>query len=120
MTNDITPALAPAEWAAIIARADDLVALREQVKGSPFSPHALAALFLYDQPFGFTAQDVIDEREVQAYCVAMAARHGAQGEAATAETFRSLGERHGIRAAKIAALLPPIEGDEGTGEQMPR
>lgn len=119
MTTDIDPALQPAEWAAIMARAEDLAALREQVKGSPFSPHALAALFLYDQPFGFTAQDVIDEREVQAYCVAMAAKHHAQGEDATAETFRTLGERHGIRAAKIAALLPPFEEGAG-GEQMPR
>ena len=118
-SEDIPPALSPAEWSAIIARAEDLVALREQVKGSPFSPHALAALFLYDQPFGFTAQDVIDEREVQAYCAAMAARHESQGDAATAQTFRDLGSRHAIRADKIAALLPPIETG-GSGEAMPR
>jgi len=115
MTDDITPALQPGEWAAIMARADDLVALREQVKGSPFSPHALAALFLFEQPFGFTAQDVIDEREVQAYCAAMAVRHEAQGDPATAATFRSLGERHGIRADKIAALLPPIDQPAADG-----
>jgi hypothetical protein len=114
MTEPIEPALSPAEWRAIMARADDLVALRDQVKGTPFSPHALAALFLFEQPFGFTAQDVIDEREVQAYCAAMAARHEAQGEAAMAATFRSLGERHGIRADKIAALLPPL--DEAVSE----
>ena len=119
MTDPIKPALQPSEWAAIMARAEDLVALREQVKGSPFSPHALAALFLYDQPFGFTPQDVIDEREVQAYCAAMAAKHAAAGEAATAETFRLLGERHAIRADKIAALLPPFD-DSSSGAEMPR
>ena len=119
MTEPIKPALSPEEWGAIMARADDLVALRNQVKGSPFSPHALAALFLFEQDFGFTAQDVIDEREVQAYCAAMAARHESQGDAVTAETFRSLGERHGIRADKIAALLPPIQEVPG-GEAMPR
>jgi hypothetical protein len=27
-----------------------------------------------------------------------------------AETFRLLGERHKVRAAKIAALLPPTSG----------
>lgn len=105
----IKPALSPEEWGAIMARADDLVALRDQVKGTPFSAHALAALFLFEQPFGFTAQDVIDEREVQAYCAAMAQRHQEQGDPATASTFRSLGERHAIRADKIAALLPPVD-----------
>ena len=120
MTDDIKPALQPPEWAAIMARAEDLVALREQVKGSPFSPHALAALFLYEQPFGFTPQDVIDEREVQAYCAAMSAKHAAAGEAATAETFRLLGERHAVRARKIAALLPPFEEGVAPGEEMPR
>jgi hypothetical protein len=120
MTTNIDPALQAAEWAAIMARADHLVALREQVKGGPFSPHALAALFLYEQPFGFTPQDVIDEREVQAYCAAMAAKHESQGEAATAETFRTLGERHGIRADKIAALLPPFQDAPDAGGQMPR
>ena len=120
MTDDIKPALQPPEWAAIMARAEDLVALREQVKGSPFSPHALAALFLYEQPFGFTPQDVIDEREVQAYCAAMSAKHGAAGDAATAETFRLLGERHAVRASKIAALLPPFEEGVAPGEEMPR
>lgn len=120
MTDDIKPALRPSEWAAIMARAEDLVALRDQVKGSPFSPHALAALFLYEQPFGFTPQDVIDEREVQAYCAAMAARHAAAGEATTAETFRLLGERHAVRADKIAALLPPFEAPDSTRDEMPR
>lgn len=108
--STIPPALGPAEWQAIVARAESLIALREQVQGSPFSPHALAALFLYDQPFGFSAQDVIDEREVHAYCMAMAQKHTADGDEATASTFRQLGERHAIRADKIAALLPPTEG----------
>ena len=69
--------------------------------------HALAALALADQPFGFSAQDVEDEREVAEYCGAMARQLGEAGDEATATTFRLLGERHRARAAKIAALLPP-------------
>ena len=68
--------------------------------------HALAALALLDQPFGFTAQDVEDEREVAEYCEAMARQLAEADNETTAATFRSLGERHRARATKIAALLP--------------
>ena len=69
--------------------------------------HALAALALYGQAFGFVRQDVEDEREVAEYCDTMAAQLVAVGDEATALTFRSLAERHRRRASKIAALLPP-------------
>lgn len=120
MTDMIPPALAPAEWAAIITKHEELVALRAGFGNTPFSSHALAAIFLFEQPFGFTAQDVIDEREVAAYCDAMAAKHDAGGDVGTATAFRDLGGRHRERAAKIAALLPPIEsappGAEGEAQ----
>ena len=108
MTDPIPPALSPAEWAAVLTKHEQLVALRAGFGNTPFSSHALAALFLFEQPFGFTAQDVIDEREVADYCDMMAARHTASGEEQRAIAFRDLGGRHRERAAKIAALLPPI------------
>ncbi len=109
MTDTTAPALTPAEWAAIITKHEELVALRAGFGNTPFSSHALAAIFLFEQPFGFTAQDVIDEREVAAYCDAMAAKHDAGGDVGTATAFRDLGGRHRERAEKIAALLPPID-----------
>jgi hypothetical protein len=123
------PALSPAEWRAVMSRQGELLNLRESIGRTPFSSHALAALFLFDQPFGFSAQDVIDEREVAAYCAAMAARHTEAGDERTATTFRDLGARHAIRAEKIAALLPPLDeglpaeevpgGQEAPGQESP-
>ncbi|MBV9879002.1 MAG: hypothetical protein JO180_00825 [Gemmatirosa sp.] len=106
--HDITPALTRAEWAGVLARQSQLGELREQFLDTPFSGHALAALLLYGEPYGFSAQDVEDETEVAAYCAKMAAEHDAAGNAAVAATFRLLGERHRVRAVKIAALLPPM------------
>jgi hypothetical protein len=110
-------ALSPEQWAAVLAREDYLLALRASIGSSPFSPHALAALFLYQQPFGFTAQDVIDELEVSAYCAAMVVRHTEEGDEQRAATFRDLGTRHRDRAARIAALLPP--GTSGPAGEPP-
>jgi hypothetical protein len=107
VSNEISPALSPAEWAGVLANKKSLDSIREQFMDTPFSPHALAALLLYDEPHGFTAQDVEDEREVAAYCRAMTKQHGDSGNQELATTFRQLGERHEIRAEKIAALLPP-------------
>jgi hypothetical protein len=107
LSNPIAAALSPAEWAGVLANRKSLDSIREQFMDTPFSPHALAALLLYDEPHGFTAQDVEDEREVAAYCRAMTRQHTERGEAAIADNFRLLGERHEIRAQKIAALLPP-------------
>jgi hypothetical protein len=107
MADSFPPALGPAEWATILATRDQLDDLREGLLDTPFSPHGIAALMLYDQPFGFTRQDVIDEEEVAVYCERMEREHEAAGNREIAATFRSLGPRHRDRAARIAALLPP-------------
>ena len=103
----VPPALSAAEWNGVLHQKDGLAHLREEFGKLPFSAHAIAALLLHDQPFGFTAQDVQDETEVSDYCAVMAAQHRDAGDPATAAKFALLGERHKERAAKIAALLPP-------------
>ena len=107
MTTDISPALSPAEWAGVLAHEEQLAAIREQLLDTPFSGHAVAALLLYGQPYGFAAQDVEDEQQVAAYCDTMATEMETAGQRPTAATFRALAQRHRARAAKIAALLPP-------------
>ena len=107
MTDEITPALSAAEWSGVLSQKDGLAHLRAEFAKLPFSAHAIAALLLYEQPFGFTLQDVQDEDEVSAYCAAMAAQHRESGDQATAAKFAMLGGRHRERAAKLAALLPP-------------
>jgi hypothetical protein len=121
MTDDsYSPALSPKDWATSLASRQQLEALRDGLLDTPFSPHGIAALMLYDQPYGFSRQDVIDEEEVAAYCDKMAREHEAAGHAEIAATFRSLGPRHRERAAKIAALLPPTgTGSAETERQIP-
>ncbi len=77
------------------------------VRGTALFTHAIAALLLHEEPFGFTRQDVQDEEEVSEYCAVMAAKNREAGDAATAAKFEMLGGRHRERAEKIAALLPP-------------
>jgi hypothetical protein len=103
----VPPALSAAEWNGVLLQKDGLAHLREEFGKLPFSSHAIAALLLYDQSFGFTRQDVQDEEEVSDYCAMMAAQHRAAGDQATAAKFELLGGRHRERAAKLAALLPP-------------
>jgi hypothetical protein len=103
----VPPALSAAEWNGVLLQKDGLAHLREEFGKLPFSSHAIAALLLYDQPFGFTRQDVQDEEEVADYCAMMAAQHRDAGDLATAAKFELLGGRHKDRAAKLAALLPP-------------
>lgn len=100
-------ALSAAEWNGVLSQQDGLAHLREQFAQLPFPPHAIAALLLYDQPFGFSQMDVQDEEEVSAYCEAMTAHHKEINDETTAAKFALLGRRHRERAAKIAALLPP-------------
>lgn len=107
MSDVIQPALAAAEWNGVLDQQDGLLHLREQFGKLPFSTHAIAALLLHEQPFGFTREDVSDEEEVAEYCAVMAAHSRATGDVATAEKFELLGPRHRLRAARIAALLPP-------------
>ena len=113
MPSDITPALTRAEWAGVLANRDQLTAIRDQFLDTPFSGHALAALLLFEEAFGFTRQDVDDEVQVAAYCAAMAEEHALAGQTSTATTFRQLGERHRERALRIAALLPPVDHPPG-------
>lgn len=101
------PALGAAEWAGVLAQQDGLVQLRAQFAGLPFSAHAIAALLLFGEPWGFSEQDVQDEHEVSEYCAVMAVKLRDEGDAATAAKFAMLGARHRARAARIAALLPP-------------
>ncbi|HEV7991511.1 MAG TPA: hypothetical protein VGP25_06770 [Gemmatimonadaceae bacterium] len=109
MSDAIAPALSPAEWSGVLTQQDGLAHLREQFGTLPFSVHAIAALLMYEQPFGFTQQDVQDEREVSEYCAVMAKHHRETGDQVTAAKFALLGERHRERADKLAALLPPME-----------
>jgi hypothetical protein len=109
LAADITPALTQAEWAGVLANRSELAAIRERFFDTPFSGHALAALLLYDEPFGFSQHDVDDEVQVAAYCDVMADEQELAGQPAAATTFRLLGARHRRRAVKIAALLPPID-----------
>jgi hypothetical protein len=105
----VPAALSPSEWNAILASREQLEQLREGLLDTPFSPHGIAALMLYQQDFGLGLQDVIDEVEVAAYCDKMAGDNDVAGNTPVAETFRLLGMRHRLRAAKIAALLPPLD-----------
>ena len=107
MPDDHSPALSPSEWTGVLGQQDGLAHLREQFGTLPFSTHAIAALLLYEQPFGFTQQDVTDEAEVSEYCAVMSAQNRASGDIATASKFELLGGRHRERANRIAALLPP-------------
>ncbi|MEP6991706.1 MAG: hypothetical protein ABJA80_12320 [bacterium] len=107
MSDAPTPALAAPEWAGVLDQQDGLAHLREQFGQLALSTHAIAALLLYQQPFGFTQQDVTDEDEVSEYCAVMAAQNRATGDVATAAKFELLGGRHHDRARRIAALLPP-------------
>ena len=107
MSSEIAPALSAAEWAGVLAQQDGLAHLREQFGALPFSAHAIAALLLYEQPFGFTHQDAQDEEEVSTYCAVMAKQAREAGDIKTAAKFEVLGGRHHERAEKIAALLPP-------------
>ena len=108
MPDELTSALTPAEWAGVLANREQLAVIREQLLDTPFSGHAVAALLLFEEPYGFSAEDVDDEVQVATYCTVMAEEQAAAGQEARAATFRMLGERHRMRAAKIAALLPPI------------
>jgi hypothetical protein len=107
MSTEIAPALSAAEWTGVLAQRDGHTHLREQFGSLPFSSNAIAAMLLYEQPFGFTQQDVQDEEEVSEYCAVMARHHRETGDRATAAKFELLGGRHHERALKIAALLPP-------------
>lgn len=103
MTDPVIPAAMSAEeW----KEALELIRDKNKHGELKLSIHGTAALALYGQPYGFSQQDVDDEIQVAEYCETMARQQ--EGSPAGA-TFRLLGERHKVRARKIAALLPPPE-----------
>lgn len=65
--------------------------------------HKVAALCLYGQRFGFTAEDVEFLRHMAAYW----AKHGGFGASANGVCYMDADERSADLAARIAALLPP-------------
>lgn len=130
LSSLVAAALSPEEWRArairrtdrgtyeadLIALGDDGRTLRlaseadgELVIVADTERHALAAMALNGHPAGFTHEDVEDETDVAGYCEAMARQSAEAGNEAQAVTFRMLAQRHRLRAAKIAALLPPKE-----------
>lgn len=126
MTTETQPALTPEEWAKKEAHRPSLfgdtpaelyltddgagVGIMDLDGGASTGSavsragggHALAALALYDQPFGFTRQDADDLSEVAFVLETPADSHGSGGEDNSdyADTIRRI-------AAKIVALLPP-------------
>jgi hypothetical protein len=108
-SDDVRPALSAEQWSSVIEQSADVREMFESaLAGTPFSAHAIAALLLLGEPFGFAQQDVSDELEVAAFCDAMAAELERSGDA-RADLFRSLAPRHRSRARRIAALLPPTD-----------
>lgn len=105
MTDEIRPALTPEEWGAFLRgelhtehEHGDFATWFEYGHGAtPALPaHAVAALALYGQPFGFTEEDVaMCEEQVTLF-------NGGDNEVDDAEA-----DRWRLLAAKIRALLPP-------------
>jgi hypothetical protein len=110
MSEKIQPALTPKEWArgatddgtayttaaGEIATMDYALGERAIVR----HPHALAALALHGQPYGFTWEDV----DALRLTLSLAAMGSSDGEDADA-----CGRASSL-ADRIAALLPPREG----------
>lgn len=67
----------------------------------------VAALCLLGQPFGFTQQDVTDERMAYMDLVMLARQAQDMGDESMRLKRIEQSRRHYERAAKIAALLPP-------------
>lgn len=117
MSDDIRPALTPEEWAAgekvdrfdrwderFVSGDDNAVTACDEVNcvhiRTPKLRHALAALALHGQPFGFTHADVALVRD----CVGM------EWGLATREQARETERRLLDLVARLAALLPPSTG----------
>lgn len=103
MTDPITPALTPKEWKSLdtadaFVQDGDLVVRTgwgSEDGSTPVNQHALAALALHQQPFGFTRADV--ELLDEAWCAVMGYHSGSAENAARLQLLRD----------RIAALLPP-------------
>lgn len=92
----VEPALTPEEWADWIDSGD----LQAPLEAHGEVSHALAALGLYGQPFGFTRGDVTVLRDM----VYFGRKNGYTVDEDGLVLMASLADR-------IAALLPPDEGN---------
>ena len=68
---------------------------------------ALAALCLHEQPFGFTREDVKDERQAYHDAVILARHYQDAGMERERLACRARAKRHMDRADRIEALLSP-------------
>lgn len=109
MPDKITPALTAAEW---IQYGDDLAVMADWAADRrPYGPdrrytmeqkrHAVAALALHHQPFGFTAADLDVLVEVSRFYQ----HRGFPGDPPIVEMLERIYDR-------IAALLPPREAEK--------
>lgn len=110
--SEIEPALTPEEWVREGGLMDEIQAREGWFEASVHEPadrHRIAALALHGQPFGFTWDDVAGLREITSAYIglidqAVASPASIAGEETLAQQLRALADR-------IAALLPPREGE---------
>jgi len=69
--------------------------------------HGAAALALYGQPFGFTQEDVKDERNAERDCMELARQAQDRGDELERYKYVGRARRHKEPADRIEALLPP-------------
>ena len=69
--------------------------------------HGCAALCLHEQPFGFTREDVHDERQAYHDAVILARHYQDAGMEDARYECIARAARHQRRSDRIAALLPP-------------
>ena len=131
MPDPITPALTAGEWARgtcqrggdndahLGIRPDGGIGATSSHRGVVIRTedrHAVAALALHGQPFGFTWEDVDDETDAARYwegeveTIEAGDRHYQRAESPDTQQLRDRSARHRARAARIAALLPPRQG----------
>ena len=123
-TEKIQPALTPEEWSALdvpsVAYLDKEnyeepypFFVVDHAEGTAFwsddpkSRHALAALALYGQPFGFTREDVHQLRERVAGCRETAEAQRDHFYTDKARVVEGIAEALESLAARIEVLLPP-------------
>jgi hypothetical protein len=99
--SDIQPALTTEEWALYNSPR------RRIPVGVKQRPHAAAAIALHGQPFGFTQEDVRDERNAENDCARLARQAQDGGDELERYKFVGRQRRHKERADRIEALLPP-------------
>ena len=99
MSEKIEPALTPEEWEPYTRHLTEPAVLDADLILYEDGPHALAALMLHGQPFGFTWEDVDNLHSIAIKDVPFV---GDDGELHTNPELTNLADR-------IASLLPPRE-----------